>query len=253
MSRASWQPKHFEDYRLWEDWHKSGRDPKKLKPLMDRLRPLIESRAAQFRQLESIPYSTVKAELYKQTLKALETYDPNRNVPLSVHVSFNLRGANKFVYDYQNLGRIPAARVRKVGDFKAAFSELESKLGRPPTSHELADKLGWPVSEVTRMTTQLRQDLLPIEGSKAEEQLSPTIPAVREVMELLPYELDPFELSVYEYTFGYGGKPQLETKDIAKVLKTHPSKVYRAKSNIAKKLDTYLTLAEMENVQGFSS
>lgn len=244
--RQNWAPKHHRDYELWVEWQESGKRPDKLKPLLDQLKPLIESRQAQFRQLESIPQSAVKAELHRQTLKALETYDPSRNVPLSVHVYNNLKGANKFVYDYQNIGRIPAARARKVGDFQSAFKELEEQLGRPPTSVELADKLGWPISEVSRMTTQLRRDLLPIEGSSAEQVTSNMIPPVREVMDLLPYELDPFEQAVYEYTFGYGGKPVLETKDIAKVLKTSSAKVYRAKTNIAKKMDSYLSVYNPE-------
>ena len=243
--KSDWNAKHHQDLQLWQDWQQSGKDPQQLEPLMDQLKPLIESRKAKFGTLTSVPQSAVDAELKRQTLYALETYDPNKNVPLSIHVYNNLKGANRFIYNYQNTARIPAHRVRKIGDFQAAFKELESKTGRPPTSHELADHLGWPVSEVTRMTQQLRQDLLPVEGSVAETAMIQTPSIQKEVMDLMPYELDPFDLAVYEYTYGYGGKPVLETKQIAKTLKVPPIKVYRSKTNIAKKFDEYLQASDI--------
>lgn len=240
----SWSPKHQKDYRLWYEWQKSGKDPQKLKPLLQNLDPLVKSRMNKFRHLETIPPSALEAEFKLKTLEALESYDPKKGVPLSIHVYNHLKGVNRFVYTYQNTARIPAGRVRNIGVFQAAYKELEQELGRPPTSHELADKLNWPVSEVTSMMTQLRKDLLPVEGSAAESAMANVSSPVKELMELMPYELDPFELLVYEHTTGYGGKPILGTVDIAKLLGTSPAKVSRTKAKIAKKMDAYLQQAE---------
>ena len=252
MKTATSQPRtetSREDIKLWKAWDAAGRDPQTLKPLLQHVDPLIKMRLNAFRGLQSIPQSALEAELKRQAVTAFNNFDPGRGVGLATHVVNYLKGANTFVYNYQNAARIPGARARKVGVFKSTFGELEDSLGRPPTAIELADKLSWPVKEVERMTTQLRKDLLPTVGTRAESAMVQMPSEVKEVLQLMPYELDPFDRSVFEYTFGQGGKPQLGTTDIAKVLKTSPAKISRTKEKVAKKLDAYLQEASVISLQ----
>ena len=239
-----------EDVHLWEKWDKSGRSPQTLKPLLQHVDPLIKMRMMSFRGLQSIPQSALEAELKRQAVTAFQRYDPSKGVALATHVVNYLKGANTFVYNYQNAARIPGARARKIGVFKSAFKSMEEDLDRPPTAIELADRLSWPVKEVTRMTTQLRSDLLPSVGTRAESAMVQMPSEIREVLELVPYELDPVDRSVFEYTFGQGGKPMLGTVEIAKVLKTSPAKVSRVKARVAKKVDAYLQRASADNLYG---
>jgi len=229
-----WNASQLEDLRLWEEWKKSG-DKNKLKPLVKNMQPLIYKKANEFSRVQNIPKSAVQAEFKLHAIKGMHNYDPTYKVPLSYHVMRQMDAAKRFVHKYQNVGRIPEHRHRKIGPFKAAHTELENELGRPPTSHELADKLQWPVAEVGRMTQELRDDLLPWKGGGADKAFDQCPPREREVLALLPYELCPEEQAVFEFTYGYGGKPQLGTTEMAKALKYSPAKISRLKARVAKK------------------
>lgn len=240
MSQNNWTPNQIEDFNLWKAWDEGGRTKRLLQPLMDRLDPLIATKIRPFQTVQMIPQSAIEAEFKVHAISALEKYDPNYGVPISHHVMRQMDGAKRFVYDYQNIGRIPSHRVRKIGEFKSAFSDLENNVGRPPTALELADKLRWPVSEVSRMTTELRSDLLPWKTESAAAALDVTIPRNKEILDLIPYDLSPTQQAVFEYTFGYGGKPVLGSNDIAKAIGVSPSRVSRLKSEIADKIKPYL-------------
>jgi hypothetical protein len=60
-----------------------------------------------------------------------------------------------------------------------------------------------------------------------------------EVLRLIQYELTPEEKSVFEYSMGMNGKPQLKPGDIAQRLNMQPSKVSRLKLAIAQKVDRF--------------
>lgn len=235
-----WTPDQLEDFRTWEAWDKAGRTTSALKPLLTRLNPLIETKYRPYSTIPNMPQSAIKAEFKKHALNALEKYDPNRGVPLGHHVMRQMDGAKRFVYDHQNIARIPAHRARKVGEFTSRFEELQRSLGRPPTSMELADKLRWPVAEVGRMTKELRDDLLPWKGGGVEQAFEMRPPKEKEVLELLPYELNGPQQAVFEYTYGYGGKPQLGTGDIAKTMGVSASKISKLKAEIADKVKTFM-------------
>lgn len=236
----TWSPEQLEDYRLWDRWNAAGRNKQQLSPLLRRLDPLIETKMRPFQAVQLIPKSALKAEFQKHTIAALEKYDPSRGVPLSHHVMRQMDGAKRYVYNYQNVGRIPAHRARKVGEFKHRFTELQQQLGRPPTSHELSDNLKWSVPEVERMTSELRDDLLPWKGRGGESAFEMTPSREREVLDLIPYELSPQQHAVFEYVYGLGGKPTLGTGQIAETIGVSPSKISKIKAEIATKVQQYM-------------
>lgn len=228
----TWDPNQLEDFRLWERW-KKNQTKRELRPLLRRLDPLVETKMKPFRSVQLIPPSALKAEFQKHAIDAIEKYDPEYGVPLGHHVMRQMDGAKRWVYNYQNFGRLPDHRARKVGAFQHAFADLQRTLKRPPNSHELADRMRWPTAEVDRMTSELRQDLLPWKGSGAHEAMEIRPPKEREVLELIPYDLSPGQHAVFEYVYGLGGKPKLGTGQIAKVLNVSASKVSKVKAEIA--------------------
>lgn len=235
-----WSPAQLEDLKLWQHWDSRGRRPRDFHPLIRRIDPLVRTKASKFSSVRHIPQSAIEAEFKRHAINALGKYDPGYGVPVSNYIMRQMDGAKRFIYDYQNIGRIPAHRTRKIGEFKSKFEILSQKLGRPPTALELADDLRWPVNEVGRMTKELRQDLLPWKSTAASSALDIMPPREKEVIELLPYDLDPRQQAVFEYVYGAGGKPTLGTGDIARAMKISPSKVSKIKKEIALKVDEYL-------------
>ena len=108
-----WTPDQLEDFRLWDEWDKAGRKKQQLRPLLRRLDPLIAKKFNPFSTVPNMPQSAIRAEFKKHAVAALHKFDPNRGVPLGHHVMRQMDGAKRFVYDHQNIARIPAHRARK--------------------------------------------------------------------------------------------------------------------------------------------
>lgn len=237
---SGWTARQLEDYQVWSSWNAGGQRVKAMAPLMARMKPLIRVKAKPFFNAPNLPNSAIEAEFKIHAVKALADYDPKYGVPVGHHIMRRMDGAKRFVYNYQNLGRIPVHRVRKIGEFKSVFADMEADCRRPPTAHELADRLSWPVGEVTRMTKELRDDLLPWKGSGAESAFDHQPSREQEILGLLPYELGAEQQRVFEYVYGYGGKPRLGTSAIASTLSISPSSVSKIKLQIAEKVRQYV-------------
>lgn len=228
---------------MWQDWKESGEDPQKLKPLLTSLNPLVQKQINIYRNKVPIPPAAIEAEFNNHLVTALRTYDPNRGAKLSTHVHNQLKRGRRFITKYQNIGGIPETRSYKITEFRTARTELEDKLGMDPTSHQLADELGWNVREVERLMAEDRRDLPTGLFRSAEgEQYDPAVQfpsREMEVIRLMPYSLDNDEKAVFEYTFGLSGKPMLKPGQIAKEMNMSPSRVSRIRAKLANKVTNY--------------
>ena len=223
---------------MWQRWQQGGRRPEDLKPLLDSIRPLIHSQANIYAQhLRDVPPAAVRAEFLNQAVKGLETYDPNYGTKISTHLRNHLDKAKRFITSYQNPARIPETRVYKIGQFQRAETELDERLGRPPTQHELADHLKWSPRQVGMMQREVRKAYAT--GQSEMDPVGFTPSRQQEVLRLLPYDLTPDEKQVFEYLYGVGGKPKLGPGDIAQRLGMSAPKVSRLKSAIAQKYTKY--------------
>jgi DNA-directed RNA polymerase specialized sigma subunit len=226
--------------QMWQDWKESGEDPEKIKPLIASFQPVVKKQVNVYKGVVPIPPSALEAEFKNHLVTALRTYDPNRGAQLGTHVHNQMKRGKRFVVRYQNVGAIPEMRAYRITEFNTARSELGDKLGRDPTSLELADKLSWNPREVDRMTAELRPDI-PTSSFRGPEgeQWDPTVvmpSREMEVVRLMPASLKPEERAVFEYTFGLSGKPQMRPGQIATQLNMSPSKVARIRGKLATKV-----------------
>jgi DNA-directed RNA polymerase specialized sigma subunit len=227
------------DKELWEQWNEAGRTPSAMRPLLKEFKPLIHKRAGVYAgKNPNVPPEAVRAEFMNNAITAFENYDPNRGAALGTHVNWQLMKSRRFIATYgSGSGRIPENRSYKVQEFKNAKFELQDSLGREPSGMELANKLSWPLKQVSSMELELRREI-PSSMFQADTMaIKPSRSA--EVIRLIQYELTPEEQNVMEYTLGVNGKPQLKPGDIASKLNMSPSKVSRVKLEIAKKMGKY--------------
>lgn len=247
--RDSLQDLQAREMAMWNEWKASGEDPDKLRPLIKSFKPLIKNRVNLYANKVPIPNAAIEAEVNKQFLDAVRTYDPNRigrntgkAASLNTHIYGRLRKAGRFIKKYQNVGTIPEKRIDQITPFKVARGELQDGLGREPSVSELASHLKWSPAEVTRMETELRKDLLASEFDYRPETGDPTflMPSRdREIIQLIKYELTPREQLVLEYKLGMGGKPRLGTAEIAKKLGVSSPTVSRVVTKIQKLVESY--------------
>ncbi|HVN07541.1 MAG TPA: FliA/WhiG family RNA polymerase sigma factor [Patescibacteria group bacterium] len=87
-------------------------------------------------------------------LDALEKFDPGRNVQLESYMKFRIRGA--ILDELRSLDWSPRELRRKARRIEEAEQQLRAKLGRDPTTPELAAALGTSVEQFHQLTRELR-------------------------------------------------------------------------------------------------
>lgn len=227
-----------QDLQLWRQWKDNGEKPEDLRPLLTNFRGIIRGQSNRWANNVEVPPAVVHAEFNKQAINAFRRYDPNKGTQLNTWVHNNLIKAQRFVTSIQNTARISEKRVYKIGEYQRAASSLDDMFGRPPTTEEMADHLGWSAKEVMQVSTDNRKDLI---ESAFEGDPTTIMPSrTSEVLRLVYCDLTPEEQLVYEYTLGAGGKPQLTPGKIAKKLGMSSSKVTRVRDKIYKKTQEFM-------------
>lgn len=227
------------DLDLWRSWDRGGRTPELMEPLLDQFTPLLESQVRRYVGHVNIPDSALRAEFEDQFAKAARSFDPNRGVQLSTHVVNHLRGARRFVVQHQNMGRIPEHQINKIHQLTSAVHELQDELGRVPDHYALASRLNWSPTQIKRLRSGLRKDLL---SSQFQASVGVLTPSRWETLKmLLPAELGERQKFVFKHTVGLPGAPILRAQEIARRLKVSPATVSKDRADIAKKLERYLT------------
>ena len=214
-----------------------GQTPAQMEPLLESLQPLVNKRIRQFKGVP-IQSEVLRSEANKKVMHGLRRFDPTK-AQMHTFLTHELKGMKRYVLQHQNLARIVEDRANKIGDYQRSMSTLSDNLGREPTSHEVADHMKVPVRTVTRLSSELRSDL--IASGALEDPFIDETPRSREVLKLIPYELNPTEMQVFEYLTGYGGKAKLvSTGKIARKLGWSDSKVSQTKATIAAKIREHL-------------
>lgn len=239
FEKESSAKKSQKDLELWQQWNDHNRDPEAIKPLLQQMKPFIYRKANVFAgKNPQVPAEAVRAEFLNSAVKAFETYDPEKGAALHTYVDWQMLKAKRFVSTYGGgVSRIPEQRYWKVQRYQDARTELLDQLHREPTGLELADKLGWPLKDVTAISGEARTQIA--STRLAQDQISLKPSASMETLRLLMYELTPEEQLVVEYTYGINGKPELKPGQIATQMRVSPSKVSRIKSKVAGKLKRY--------------
>lgn len=227
------------EMEMWNQWQQGGQKKKDLRPLLSSLKGYVNHHANVFAgRVRDIPPAAIRAEFINQTVNALQTYDPNRGTKLTTYIGHQLKKAKRFVTTYQNTGRIPETRIYRIGELKNAEQRLDEELGRSPTQLELADSLKWSPKQVDVLQREVRKSFPT--GGYASDPSSHVPSRQKEVLRLLPYELDNEERPVFEYLYGVGGKPQLGPGAIARKLGISAPKVSRLKKSIGDKYSKYV-------------
>lgn len=226
------------EFEMWNQWNQGGQKKEDLRPLLQSFKPLVSHQANLWAgRVRDVPPAAIRAEFTNQFVQALQTYDPNRGAGLGTHIRHQLKKAQRFVTTYQNPGRIPENRIYRIRELQDAESHLDEQFGRTPTQLELADHLKWSPRQVDVLQREVRRAMPTGQFETDPSTFTPS--RHKEVLRLLPYELNTEERSVFEYLYGIGGKPKLGPGEIAAKLNLSAPKVSRLKRSIAEKYEKY--------------
>lgn len=146
-----------QDLELYTAWKQSG-DKKALGDLMHNLNPLIYTEVK--RASGTLPSTALSAEAKKWTIKAIQSFDPDKGVALSTHVMNYLPKIRRMNYKFQNAARLPENLQLQYHTWNQASTKLQERHDREPTDEEMADELGWKKKAVIKYKGSLYSDLV---------------------------------------------------------------------------------------------
>ena len=214
------------------EWQKT-KDPAKFAELMIRYQPVVNSVVNKYRTT-GLPPATLKAQANVQLMKAFETYDPSKGTQPTTHIWNNLQKVQRVASQSLMSGHVPEARGLKRSTFQIVQDNLSDTLGREPNNTEMADELGWNIKEVERMQSELKGETTasnaPFDfyGSSTKSESKDKV-----LIDYLYHELNGDQKLIFEYTFGYGGKPILNNKEIANKMGISEMQVHRIKKQMS--------------------
>jgi len=202
--------------------------------LLDRHDDLLQRKVNAFRRAP-VPPVAVYAQAAKIVRQAADRYEPGTGAQFRTYLESNLR-LTRFVNNLKNVARIPEHRALMIGRYQTAKALLGAEKDRTATPLELAQHLGWSLSDVERLETALsRRELA---GSAMQyDQVASYTERMDDTADMLYYALTPEEQSVFDYSLGRHGKTRLKTvAEITKATGLSQDKVYAIKRQLAKRL-----------------
>jgi DNA-directed RNA polymerase sigma subunit (sigma70/sigma32) len=167
-------------------------------------------------------------------VKAIRSFDPNRGVKLSTHVTNQLQKLSRVNYAHQNAARVPEHSMLQFHTFNIAKEDFRTDNGREPTTVELADSLKWSPRKIEQFETQFgRAELLESKDSPADlfvpHQHDPRLGYAY-------HSMSPRQQKIFEYSTGYNGVTRMSNSKIMKKLKITQGVLSYEKNKIKKML-----------------
>lgn len=226
------------DLELWKTWNQS-KDPKDLSSLYKNINSLIHHNINPLKG--SVSDRVLESEAKLQALNAFNTFDPSKDIQLSTHVTNHLKKVNRIAYNNMELLSVPEQRRIKFKNYEAVHSNLEEDLGRPPSMNEIADALGWSLSEVARHKSENWKELTASNPNVSDVGFHDD--ANNTLTSYVYNDLTPEHQTIFEMTTGYGGQKELSNEQIMKKMKLSQGQLSYAKTkiknNFKKALGTY--------------
>lgn len=226
------------DVEIWNRW--------KQNPSEDNTRALLNQTAnirhkAVQNWSGSISPTTLHSEAVKQSIKAFETYDPNKNVQLSTHLTNQLKKLSRDAYAEVSFLRMPEERQMKYRTFEFGREELREKLGREPSAFELSDRLGWSLAETRRFlsedkTVLMNSEPLPVgmQSMSTSGDINPNDP-----LHFAIADLSPTDQLIFEHTTGYGGAKVLTGAELMRKTGLSQSQISYRKRIITQRVKSF--------------
>lgn len=219
-----------------EEWQKT-KDPKLFKDLMNFYSPQVRGVVGKYRTTGQNT-DTLKTEANTQLIRALRTYKPTAGTQPSTHIYNYLKKVQRHASESLMSGHIPEARSMQLSTYKIVKENLHDRLGYEPNAKDMAEEMKWSVKEVSRAENELSGETtasgadFDFYGNSTQQKT-----VDKQNADYIYHSLTGPEKTVFEYTFGYGGKPKIDkNKDIATAMGTNEMFITRKKKGIAKKI-----------------
>ena len=228
--------KQKQEIEAWQRWSQD-RNPQDFKFLLESYKPFMHWMAKREMSTAQLPKSAIEGDMIQNFHRALETYDPQKG-QLNTHIGWQLRHTGRYLRTYTNIGKIPEPRARQIGVFQDRQVAMTERLGREPSSIELADDLNIDLKDIELLRKELRKDILVDDSPQGFSQAEAMSPKSLERINFLHMELNPDQQNVLEYTYGLHGRQAFDSnEDIARILNITSQRVRAIKRQIAQRYE----------------
>ena len=219
-------------------WQKT-KDPELFTELVIEHQPIVNSVVNKYRSVGISP-TTLRTQATTQLIKAFKSYRPDRGTQPTTHIWNQMQKVQRVATESLTSGHAPEYRNIKRSTFVTVRDNLQDRLGYEPNVDEMADELGWNRNEVSRMNSELGGE---VTASNADFDFYGNSTQMeskdKALTDYLYHELTGRDKTIFEYTFGVGGKPKLNNKQIAAKLNTNEMAIHRAKKAMSEKIKGY--------------
>jgi DNA-directed RNA polymerase specialized sigma subunit len=226
----------------------ANKTPETSSALLHSLQPVIDTAVMSYAGQSASP--TIRSRAKLMTLKALETYDPNRG-NVRTHLLSQLQSLRRLSAQSQNIISIPEQVGLDYTRLNDTENELRDQLGRDPTDSEIADATGLS----TRRIQKIRAFNQPVSEGMTTREVTDEESYGGDVASAIPnstraadawfnfvYEdLGPVDKLIADMTLGRNGRRKTSTQEIARRLNITPGAVSQRAAKIQAMLDKQYT------------
>lgn len=217
LAKAANETRAERDVALWRAWKKSRSDAA-ASALLAQVSPLISREASKWDQTMARPL--LETEGKRLAMQAFHGYDPGKGAALGTHVVNQLQRMSRLVYANQNVARLPENKMLWFHAYHKATARLGDELGRPPTTDEVADELGWSIPRVEEFRRSIGRRELLESGGHDDSGASGLHNDERQdhTLDFVHHGLPPAQKAIFEHLTGYAGSEILSNQEIQKKL-----------------------------------
>ena len=223
----------------WQQYKTDG----KIDPVMKAVSPMIDKSLQ--RHLGSVD-AVSRAEAKRLLLDSLDRYDPAK-ASLGTYVDRQLQPMIRWNSRRNSVVKLPDRKRMEAASVGRASRELEREFGRPPSTAQIAERLGMQQSKVDSILAYDRpvmtgsmevgisdgEDTLHVEDQAVLDDEA----SIKAWSKFVYDDLGPIDQKIMAHTLGMNGAEILSNKALADKLHLTPGAVSQRKAKIQSMLD----------------
>jgi len=208
-----------QELELLNKWRNTGQKTY-FQQLYKSYKPMLFKATEKAARGSSLPRSVFELEAAQQFHDSLQRFDASKGIQLSTFVYGSVEDKAKRLNMFQDIGRIPERGGNSLGIFHVnqlnnTREILYQKLGRDPSSFEIAQEMGVPVAKVEGLIRETKKDLSL--NSTLEDAVTHDDDAKgMATLEMHYYDMSKEQQTFYDYATGEHGK-QIMIKPSGKI------------------------------------
>jgi DNA-directed RNA polymerase specialized sigma subunit len=236
-SEIQLEPEFHVPYAAW----KKSKNPATTGAMLKAIKPILDRGVNQYGGHR--PGPVIRGQAKRIAIDALPSYDPTKG-KLNTHLMSHLQGLQRIAGQQSQAIHVPERVVLDQQYLRDSEAELEDKLGRPPSSSQLADHTGMSLKRIAYVRQYKpgfaegqMQGMSTLEDDESNEPAVERPEPLHAKLNFIYPDLDATDQLIVEHAFGLHGRQKLPPGRIATALNVNPSSISRRMSRISRMLN----------------